>query len=189
VEQPEFVRRVVEVLESAGIKYMLAGSVASMAYGEPRMTQDVDVIAALRYGDIAALCRQFPFPEYYVSEEAARRAIATGGQFNIIHPSSGNKVDMVMAQPTAWGDSEMARRQRVKVFPDLEPYLASPEDVIIGKMLYYQEGGSEKHTRDITGILRMRKGMVDHSYIEKWARELGLSDIWRSILVGLQGKG
>jgi hypothetical protein len=54
--------------------------------------------------------------------------------------------------------------------------------VIIGKMLYYQEGGSEKHLRDIAGMLRVGGGLVDRAYIEKWARELGVMDVWHAIL-------
>ena len=49
------------------------------------------------------------------------------------------------------------------------------------KMEYYKEGGSEKHLRDITGILKISSQMVDRSYIAEWARHLGLTEIWDAI--------
>ncbi len=67
------------------------------------------------------------------------------------------------------------------MFPDQEGAFASPEDVIIKKMEFYREGGSEKHLRDITGILKISGEEVDMRYIEEWAGRLGLVDIWEAI--------
>ncbi|MGH7485562.1 MAG: hypothetical protein ACREMY_08150, partial [bacterium] len=50
------------------------------------------------------------------------------------------------------------------------------------KMEAYREGGSEKHLRDITGVLKISGAHLDHSYIKGWADRLGTSDIWREIL-------
>jgi hypothetical protein len=61
-------------------------------------------------------------------------------------------------------------------------FVASPEDVIIGKMLYYREGGSEKHLRDITGILKVSGDQVDRAYVARWAAELGVTEIWQAVL-------
>lgn len=60
--------------------------------------------------------------------------------------------------------------------------MASPEDVILGKMVYYREGGSEKHLRDITGILRISDDIVDRDYVADFAKQLGLADIWDAVL-------
>jgi len=64
---------------------------------------------------------------------------------------------------------------------NFEADFAAPEDVIIKKMEYYREGGSEKHLRDITGILMTTGDDVDRLYIERWAQQLGLGDIWEAI--------
>lgn len=68
------------------------------------------------------------------------------------------------------------------VSPEQEAYFASPEDVIIKKMDFYREGGSEKHLRDITGILKISSDIIDIDYITKWADSLSLRDIWDAIL-------
>lgn len=48
-------------------------------------------------------------------------------------------------------------------------------------MIYYQEGGSEKHLRDSAGILRIQEKEIDYTYISDWAAKLGLTEIWQSI--------
>lgn len=76
----------------------------------------------------------------------------------------------------------MGRRQRVPILPDHEGYTARPEDVILGKLLYFAEGGSEKHLRDILGILRVSASLVDRVEIERWVEALGLSSVWQAVL-------
>ena len=49
-------------------------------------------------------------------------------------------------------------------------------------MIYYREGLSEKHLRDIASILQISGDEIDRLYIERWAREIGLLDIWEAAL-------
>lgn len=102
-------------------------------------------------------------------------------QFNLLHPGSGNKVDFILPRQTAWSRSQLSRAIRIQLQPDLEGFVASPEDVIIGKLWYYSEGGGDRHLRDIAGILRISGERVDRSEVERWAEELGYLEIWRQI--------
>lgn len=182
MEQTDLLRRVIRVLEEQQITYMLVGSFASGAYGEPRLTQGIDIVVDLDTDQVDALYDAFPAEEYYVSREAAAAAVRQGGQFNVIHPDSGNKIDFMMARKDAWGRTQLQRRQKTRILPDHDAFLARPEDIILGKMDYYRQGGSEKHLRDITGILRVSGEHVDRSYVGEWSRRLGLAEIWRSVL-------
>ncbi len=182
MDQADLLRQVLEVLEEMEITYMVVGSIASSSYGEPRMTQDIDVLVSLTSDDAVPIARAFPSPDYYVSLEAVKEAIAHGGQFNVIHPTSGNKIDFMMAPRDPWGREQLSRRQRVRILPDTEGYTARPEDIIISKMKYYHQGGSEKHLRDITGIIKVSGEDVDFKYIAEWAEKLELSEIWEAIL-------
>jgi len=182
VNQRELLQYVLQTVERLEVPYMLVGSFASGAYGEPRLTHDIDVVIQLRRGDVDEICQAFPPPEYYVSREAALAAWAKGGQFNVIHGRSGNKIDFLIAGDDAYGQCEFERRQRTRILPGCDGYAARPEDVIIGKMRYYAEGGSEKHLRDITGILKVSADKVDQAYVAQWARVLGVAEIWSSIL-------
>ncbi len=178
MEPTDLLHKVVDVLEKQGIAYMVVGSTASIAYGVRRFTADIDIVVDLSAKQAAALCDAFPMPEYYVSREAAQEAVRLRRQFNVIHPASGMKVDLFLARTDAWGKSQIARRQRVLILPDLNGYMARPDDIIISKMIFYKEGGSEKHLRDITGIVKERPEDVDRAYIERWTEELGLKETW-----------
>ncbi len=103
------------------------------------------------------------------------------GQFNIIHSASGLKVDIIIKQNTPFDSSRFRRSRRIYPAESYQANFASPEDVIIKKMEYYKEGGSEKHLRDIAGILKISGEMVDKDYIAEWSRQLGLTEIWDAI--------
>jgi len=77
----------------------------------------------------------------------------------------------------------------VQLLPDRVGVAARPEDVILGKMWYYAEGGSDKHLRDITGMLRISGDQIDRDDIRNWADKLGLADIWQSIQAKMDAKG
>lgn len=171
-----------EVLERLHIPYLVTGSVASMAYGEPRLTNDIDIVAEIRFEQIRELMAAFPEPEFYVSEDMIREALGTLGQFNIIHPASGLKIDVIIRRHTPFDTSRFGRKKRLRPAEEFEADFAAPEDVILKKMEYYKEGGSEKHLRDITGILRVSGVDVDRPYIASWAERLGVREIWEAIL-------
>ncbi|HLC41653.1 MAG TPA: hypothetical protein VJO34_08505 [Methylomirabilota bacterium] len=182
MDQADLLRYLVDALEELGIDYMITGSQASIFYGEPRFTQDIDVVVDLKPDHLAAFIERFPSAEFYLSEEAAREAIRTRGQFNIIHPDSGMKIDVVVKKDTPYDRAEFERRQRQPIVPGKEAYFVRPEDVVLYKMLYYREGGSERHLRDIAGMLRISRSEIDIEYVTAWAQRLGLSDIWKAIL-------
>ncbi len=188
VNQAELLERVIEILESQHLTYMLVGSFASAAYGEPRLTHDIDIVIQLGIDAVDRLCSAFPAPEFYVSLSAARDAVARRGQFNVIHPTSGNKIDFMIARNDAWGQSQLARRVRKPILPDRPTFVAAPEDVILGKLWYYQEGGSEKHLRDIAAMLRVSGDEIDKEYITRWAEQLGLTKAWQAVLDRLDGR-
>jgi hypothetical protein len=178
----------VQILEEQEITYLLVGSLASGVYGEPRLTHDIDVVLELRPDQVARLCEAFPAPDYYVSEQAAREAVAGGGQFNVIHPASGNKIDFMIARQDAWGRSQVSRRRREQILPGRPGYTAAPEDVIIGKLWYYREGGSEKHLRDVAAMLQVSGDEIDKEYINDWTQQLGLTEEWQAVLDRLRKK-
>lgn len=179
--QVEFLKRALEVLDTLQLPYAIVGSWASGFWGDPRMTRDIDVVVRIGQQHVPQLLACFPAPEFYVSRPAMEEAIRTDGQFNVIHPTSGNKIDFMLARPDAWGDAQIARRQRVGIVPGREGYIAAPEDVILGKLLYYREGGSDRHLSDIAGILTKSGDAVDRSYLETMVAQLGVADEWRLV--------
>jgi hypothetical protein len=179
--------RMARLIESLEIPFMITGSVASILYGRPRLTEDMDVVIVLPSRKIDAFAGLFDIREYYcppveiLREEAAR---ATNGHFNIIDQATGFKADMypVGSDPLAqWG---LARRRRIEMLPGEEAWVAPPEYVILKKLVYYREGGSEKHLQDIGGMLEVSGNEIDQEAIREWAQRLGLQDLWERTIDG-----
>ncbi|HEX5720255.1 MAG TPA: hypothetical protein VF179_29135 [Thermoanaerobaculia bacterium] len=182
METSELLRFVAGTLEKLGIRYFVTGSMATIFFGEPRFTNDIDIVVDLPPGKISAFCAAFPEDDFYLSEESARRAVSRRGQFNVIHPRSGLKIDFMVPGDSPLDRSRFLRARRLSPGPDFQAFFSSPEDVILKKMEFFQEGHSEKHLRDIVGVLKVSGDQIDRSYIEDWVSKLGLEEVWREIL-------
>jgi hypothetical protein len=173
---------IVEILERLQISYLVTGSTAAMAYGEPRFTNDIDIVAGIDDSHVSQLLAELPEDQFYIDDEAIRDAIRHNTQFNIIHPSSGLKIDIVIRKQTSFNDSRFRRVRRIKPGDNYEADFASPEDIILMKMRYFKDGGSDKHLRDIAGILKISGAEIDRPYIADWASKLETTDVWDLIL-------
>jgi predicted nucleotidyltransferase len=182
MEQIDLLRYALNVLERLGIPYALVGSFGSSAFGEPRSTRDIDILIDLPESKISLLCAAFPAPDFLLQEVAVRDAVRQHFQFNLLHPASGNKIDFILPRSDAWGRSQLSRAKRIRIQPNLEANVASPEDVIVGKLWYFSLGGGERHLRDIAGILRVSGDRVNRDEIEHWAAELGYAEVWRQVV-------
>jgi hypothetical protein len=181
METSDLLRYVAGLCERLGLRYFVTGSMATIFFGEPRLTNDVDIVVDLPSQKISEFAAAFPVGEFYVSEESIRRAVARRSQFNVIHPASGLKVDVMIPSPTPFNESRFRRVRRLRPAQDYEVTFASPEDVILKKLEYYREGGSEKHLRDIAGILKISREQIDVAYLEDWADRQGLTDLWQQV--------
>lgn len=172
----ELMQKVADFLERESTPYRIVGSMASIVYGEPRFTNDVDVLVDLPPDRVDAVCREFPPPDYYVSAEAVREAIAKRHQFNILHMPSGLKVDMILSTDTEFSQLDLSQGQRIRSEGFYSALFASPENVILKKLSYFQEGGSDKHLRDVAGMLLIQGEKIDQAHLDKWAAKLGVAD-------------
>lgn len=174
----ELVRLVTRVLRDERIPHFVTGATATIIYGEPRLTNDVDLVVRLDPGRVDALLARFPPEEFYLDREAVERAIAARTSFNLIHPSSGLKVDFMITDESPFDHSRFARVREIEIGGGERASFAAPEDVILKKLEYFREGASEKHLRDIAGILRISGEELDREYLDSWAERLGLSKEW-----------
>lgn len=185
MEQYELLRRLTEGLDRLGIPFLVTGSVATIAYGEPRFTLDIDVVVDLRPNQVDSFCAVFPEPEFYCPREFVAEAVRKQFQFNVLQPETGLKIDVIVATGSEFDQSRLSRRRRLPAKSGFDTWFASPEDMIVKKLEYYKEGGSEKHIRDILGVLRMQGERVDRAYIADWAARLGVTGEWELILARL----
>ncbi|HKK91956.1 MAG TPA: nucleotidyl transferase AbiEii/AbiGii toxin family protein [Longimicrobiales bacterium] len=166
----EFLSDIVRRLESAEFEYALVGSIATMSYGEPRATLDVDVVIAMTTSDFEDLQELFPAPEFYLSPDAAREAVRSKEQFNVIHPGSGMKVDFFVSGDAVEA-SQIRRRLRRLILPGIEGWCSPPEELIVKKLSYYQQGASDKHLRDIASMIRISPHEIDVGRVREMAGE------------------
>ena len=179
--EPDLIELFVGPLNQLGVRYLISGSVAAMLYGEPRVTHDIDFVVFLRSEDASRLAGAFAIPEFYFPPiEVVRTEMAREqrGQFNILHVSSGLKADIYLANRDELHGWAFRHRRQYSIH-GVAISLAPPEYVILRKFQYYQEGGSEKHLRDIRAMLSVSGDLLDRPALNDWIQRRGLSTEWK----------
>ena len=176
--------RVGAAIEQAGGRYFVGGSLASSLQGEPRATNDIDVVVDLpiaRMPDsVAALGGDFE-----VDEDALRGALAQTRSCNIFYLPVVMKVDSFCVGGSPFDVSEFDRRRRLLVRPpDGTLVVKSPEDTVLRKLLWYVAGGgvSDRQWRDVVEVLRVSAAELDRTYLTTWAARLSLSELFERAL-------
>ena len=167
-------------LEAAGIRYAVGGSWASTAFGEPRFTNDVDILADLRPDNVEPFLSRLP-ATFYVDFDEARKSILAGQPFNVIYMPMAFKFDFFPARAFPLGIEELDRAVFLAgtgLSEDPAPFV-TPEDILLAKLHWFRAGGevSDVQWRDIQGIVRVRSLTLDRSYLEEGSRRLGILDL------------
>lgn len=176
---PDLIRLFIEPLERFGLSYMVTGGVASVVYGDPRFTRDVDVVLALDATGVADLEESFAGDDFYVPpeetllEEAARKR---GGHFNVVHRDTALRADIYLAGDDPFHDWALGRRRRIEV-DDLSIWVAPIEYVILRKLEYFRSSGSDRHLRDVAMMLRISGDLVDSDVLKTWSARMELEDV------------
>ncbi len=169
-------------LESIGAPYMVTGATAAILYGQPRVTNDLDVVLSLDDANRGALLRAFPETEFYVPPESVIRteqARTQRGHFNLIHHESGYKADIYLAGADPLHAWALPLRRRMRWNEDLGLAVAPPEYVVLRKLEYYREGQSAKHPADIRAICEVTG--VDEGMLSPWLERMGLGSLWQKL--------
>jgi hypothetical protein len=154
-------------LEKGRIAYMLTGSMAMNYYAQPRMTRDIDIVIAVEPADADRLKDLFE-PDYYVPHDALRSALGAHGMFNVLHLDSAVKVDLMVRKDEPYRLQEFGRRVQVEL-PGFSVWVVSKEDLILSKLVWAKDSGSEMQQRDVRNLLFTG---ADTSYLRRWAPEL-----------------
>jgi len=167
---------VAKILQKLKIPYVITGGFAVAVWGRPRFTADIDIIVELLDKNIEPLSKNLFIlgKDSYLSEDAVKRALAVGGEFNFIHSHTGMKVDFWVRDNDF--DKEKIQRAVQKKFKRQIVNFVSPENLILSKLLWYKKNDSEREIEDIKSILRFSKVKLD--YIRRKAIEHGTTDIF-----------
>jgi len=183
----EFLKLMLETLESAGVEYLIGGAIAEWAWGEPRATQDLDLVINLPIEAVVRFSKELEKRNMLVPADIILDAIVEDRAdipLNAIHMYSGLKADLyLMRDGDALRQSAFQRRVLIDYGPPIgKVYVHSPEDLILYKLMYLGLSGQPKHARDIAAILRAKKDQLDFRYIEEWVAQLGLGSVWKEML-------
>ena len=183
---PAAILPVVAAYDQLRIPYYIAGSVASSAYSLPRTTYDVDMVADMRPHHVAPFVAALA-GEYYVDRDAVLDAIAQQASFNMTHQATGINIDVFVPHDRPFDRIQFTRAQ-AHLLPgaDQPVNLASPEDVLLNKLIWYELGNrvSGQQWRDAQGIIRVQAGALDLAYLRHWAGALGLAELLEAALRG-----
>jgi hypothetical protein len=185
-----FLKLVLEALEASRVEYLIGGAVAEWAWGEPRATQDLDIIINLPIKAVSRFSKELEKRNMLVPADIILDAMMEDRAdipLTAIHIYSGLKADLyLMREGDLLRKSAFQRRLLVDYGPPIgEVYVHSAEDLILYKLMYLGLSGQPKHARDIAAILRSKKDQLDFGYMDGWVDQLGLESLWKEILDGI----
>ena len=176
-------RSLVAALDSAGVPFMLTGSLAAAFHGAGRATMAVDLVIDPTAPQLRALVRSLAGTGAYVSSETADEALAHRSTFNVVDTTSGWKVDLIVRKARAFSETEFGRRQAAD-FEGCALWVASVEDLMVAKLEWAKLGASARQLEDVAALLRIHAGRLDRAYLEHWIAELGLTAQWDQVIGG-----
>ena len=157
-----FLRLMMEALNAAGIDYLIGGAIAAWVWGEPRATQDLDLVVNIPIKSVKKLSRELAKRDMLIPAEIILDNILEDRAdipIHAIHMHSGLKADLYPVRE--WDElrqSAFQRRELVNYGPPIgEVYIHSPEDLILYKLMYFGLSQQSKHSRDIAAILKAKK--------------------------------
>ena len=169
-------------LDLLGVDWVTGGSLASSVHGEPRATQDVDMVVDLRARHVKPLWEALR-RDYYADADEMHAAVKGATSFNAVHYDSAIKVDFFIAGDDAFEAERLANRQRVEL-PAGVLYVDTAEHALLRKLEWYRRGGevSERQWRDVQAITRIQGARLDHDRLRLWAERLGVTDLLQRVL-------
>lgn len=178
-EQGQAFGGVIDVLEAIGATYAIWGGIAVVAYGEPRFTQDMDILLRPEQFAVSLFVRRLHEMHYHVDEISVNRAL-NGGYFNVIHLGYHIKTDFYVAvEPEL--QAMIADRTYLPFDEMRRAAYITPTSVIIAKLTAYQRSQSTRHLEDIASIIRLQGNRLDRERIEIVAARSGLLGAWRAM--------
>lgn len=171
----------VSCLDQLGDPYLVGGSLSTSAFGQPRQTNDIDIVLDLPGGRIGEAMNVFS-PKFMVSESEIMDAVTSRqpyASFQLLHLERFMKVDVFVKQDTPIQESSFARRRKIKFIGDAEAWFCSPEDSVLQKIRWYELGNrvSDRQWNDLVQVIEVQAENFDREYFREWADKLGIREL------------
>jgi len=176
---------VVNILNELGVHYYIGGSVASSIYGTARTTLDVDIVIDLNTEIVNKLVHSLK-SSYYIDEDMILDAVRTRSSFNVIHLDTMMKLDFFVFKDTPHQREAFSRIRKDTIVEEqdtAEFCFSSPEDIILSKLEWFQQGGmvSDRQWSDICGVLKIQGQSLDIEYLRFWAAQIGVLELLEKV--------
>lgn len=173
------VATVADVLDALGVEWAIGGSIASAVYGEPRATNDIDIVALLDERQARDLVVRLG-SDFYADADAAAGAVRRHASFNVIDTRGFIKIDVFVPPGGPLGAGQLDRRCELEALAGARlVFVLGPEDTVLQKLRWYQLGGnvSDRQWRDIVSVLRHVGAQLDDTYLDEVAAGGGLGEL------------
>ncbi|MGA2442624.1 MAG: hypothetical protein ABSH08_16845 [Tepidisphaeraceae bacterium] len=174
-DQEPFFRQLATLLERAGIPFMVSGSLASSFHGDPRATNDFDLVIDPDFDSLNRFVTSLP-ADWYASKDAAQAALKQRSMFNVVDAGAGWKADLIVRKDRPFSLREFSRKVPATIF-GIEVAVVSPEDSILSKLEWSRESGSERQYLDALGVALLNSKSLDRAYLQQWAKELNIEEL------------
>ncbi len=169
------------VFSRCGLRHALGGGLASTIYGEMRLTLDADFAVALPPLAVDRFVRTAS-SAFHLDADEAREAARDMRMFSMTHKMDLLKIDVHVVPDTGHHKAEFDRARWIQIGngPGDEVLVATAEDVLLQKLMWFRKGGeeSQRQWRDVCGILKARSRNLDLGYLRGWAEQQGTRDLF-----------
>jgi len=183
MEQEKLLQKLGKIFKNLKIPYFITGGIATVIWGRPRFTADIDIVIQLVPQKLDKLARKLLAIDknVYLNKQSMQEALERFGEFNFIHPASGLKVDFWILKNEPFDKARLKRRIAKKLNKQAI-YFISPEDLILSKLLWYKKSSSTRQLEDVESILKISGPKIDFKYLRKQAVYLNVSANLKKLL-------
>jgi hypothetical protein len=183
----EAVIAVIDALESAGIDYMLVGSLSSNFYGVPRSTHDADFVVQLGEDSLTQFLARLG-PAFRLDRQMSFETISMTTRHVLRIESTPFTIELFRLSDDEHDQERFRRRCRGNVFGHAV-FLPTAEDVIITKVKWALNRRPTKDRDDVRGVIAELRDSLDWNYIYTWADRHGTRSLLDEIRSDIPSEG
>lgn len=174
---------IARIFDKLKLPYLITGGMAVLVWGRPRFTADIDIVVEIKPSDVKGLVKALKSlgQSGYIDENVAGEIVRRGGEFNFIDGITGIKVDFWVSSNGAFDLSRFKRRSMKEIL-GRKIYFTSPEDLILSKLRWFKETGSNRHLEDVESVLKISGDGLNIRYLKIWAEKLGVEDEFKKLM-------
>ena len=171
--------KAVRIFESHAIRFHLTGGITAVAYGEPRMTQDIDIVIdnAATAEKLDPLLLSLSQSDFLFDEEVIRSAVSRKQMFQLVDLQESLKLAIYCRELIP---GELGRSTTIEVFEGIRLPVASRVDAAASKLVWISKG-SHKSRRDLRQIVRT-SNPAERQALFDLSAELALSRLLQEVL-------